>query len=186
MLTLEHLTTDALEAGLAEVRRSPQDLGTLDLIVRRPQSDVREVLAQAELNMADGLAGDSWRMRGSSRMPDNSPHPDMQLNIINSRLIALLAQSSDRWQLAGDQLYVDLDLSLANLPPWTKLSLGGAVIQVTDQPHTGCAKFVARFGADAMKFVNSPQGRALCLRGICARVMQPGAIQTGDVLRKLP
>jgi MOSC domain-containing protein YiiM len=109
----------------------------------------------------------------------------MQLNLMNARAIALLAQEKDRWSLAGDQLYVDLDLSEENLPPGTQLAIGAAIIEVTDQPHTGCKKFMARFGADALKFVNSPVGKGLHLRGVNARVVQPGAIHTGDVVRKV-
>jgi len=176
---------DELEAGLDEIRRSPSDAGVLELIVRRPCEGAREVLPEAELDASEGLVGDNWKTRGSSRTPDGSPHPDMQLNVMNSRAIALFAQSKDRWQLAGDQLFVDLDLSDESLPPGTRLSVGGAVIEVTPQPHTGCKKFIARFGLDAMKFVNSPAGRQLHLRGINARVVRPGTIRVGDTVRKI-
>ena len=180
-----HLTTPELEAGLEHVRRSPRDEGRLELIVRRPGVDRREVLPEARLDLAEGLAGDTWRVRSSSRTADGSAHPDMQLNVMNSRAAALVAQGKERWPLAGDQLYVDLDLSGENLPAGTRLSIGPAVIEVTPQPHTGCRKFVARFGADAMKFVNSDVGRRLNLRGINARVVQPGLIRLGDVVRKM-
>ena len=182
---VRHLTTTELEAGLAEIGRSPKDVGELELIVRRPAIGEREILDVAELNAVDGLAGDTWRIRGSSRTPDGSPHPDMQLNVINRRAVALFAGERSRWSLAGDQLVVDLDLSADNLPPWTRLAIGAAVIEVTDQPHTGCDKFVARFGVEAMKFVNSPLGRSLNLRGINARVAQPGTIRRGDAVRKM-
>jgi hypothetical protein len=185
MVEVVHLTTEALEAGLDEIRRSPKDSGELKLIVRRPQTEAREVLEQGELTLADGLAGDNWKTRGSTRTPDGSAHPDMQLNIINARLIALLAQSAERWQLAGDQLVLDLDLSRANLPPGARLALGSAIIEITAQPHTGCHKFASRFGVEALKFVNSPLGRELCLRGVNARVVQEGVIRVGDVARKL-
>jgi hypothetical protein len=181
-----HLTREQLEAGLERARQSPADRGTLDLIVRRPRVDAREVVATGLLDLATGLVGDTWAVRASSRTADGAPHPDMQLNVINTRVIDLIAQRTDRWALAGDQLVVDLDLSEANLPPGTRLALGSAVIAVTDQPHTGCRKFVDRFGVDAMKFVNSPIGRALRLRGLNARVVQPGRISTGDLVTKPP
>lgn len=179
------VTLEELEAGLDEIRGAPKEEGLLKLIVRRPRIEEREVLHEAELDLVEGLVGDNWRTRGSSRTPDGSSHPDMQLNIMNARVIALLAGHPDRWKLAGDQLFVDLDLSAANLPPGTRLALGSAIIQVTDQPHTGCKKFVERFGAAALKFVNSPLGRELHLRGINARVVHPGMIRTGDLARKI-
>ena len=182
---VRHLTMAELEAGLGEIRRSPRDEGVLELIVRRPQEDAREVLEEAELHAEEGLVGDNWRRRGSSRTADGSPHPDTQLNVMNSRAIALVARDRGRWPLAGDQLFIDLDLSDENLPAGTRLALGSAVIEVTAQPHTGCKKFVARFGLDAMKFVNSPVGKQLHLRGINARVVRPGVIRVGDVVRKI-
>ncbi|HEX7174842.1 MAG TPA: MOSC domain-containing protein [Pyrinomonadaceae bacterium] len=174
-----------LEAGLSEIRLSPSDEGVLELIVRRPREDAREILEEGELHTEVGLVGDSWSARGSSRTPDGSPHPDTQLNVMNSRAVALVARDKGRWPLAGDQLYIDLDLSDENLPAGTRLALGSAVIEVTAQPHTGCKKFVARFGLDAMKFVNSTVGKQLHLRGINARVVQPGVIRVGDVVRKI-
>lgn len=182
---VSHLTRAELEAGLDEIRRSPKDEGVLELIVRRPALGGREVLEECELHPLEGLVGDSWKTRGSSRTSDGSSHPDMQLNIMNSRAIALVAQDKNRWQLAGDQLFIDIDLSEENLPAGTRLALGSAVIEVTAQPHNGCKKFVARFGLDAMKFVNSPVGKQLHLRGINARVVQPGVIRVGCVVKKI-
>lgn len=184
MLASPYLDRAALEAGLADILAAPRDTGTLRMIVRRPRVDAREVLDEADLDLDEGLAGDSWRLRRSSRTADGSPHPDMQLNIMSARVVALVARDRDRWPLAGDQLFVDLDLSAANLPPGTRLEIGGAVVEVTEQPHTGCRKFVDRFGLDAMKFVNSPLGRQLNLRGVCARVVGPGRVRTGDIVRK--
>lgn len=181
---VRHLTTEELEAGLDEIRRSPKDGGVLELIVRRPRPAAREVLEEGELNPSEGLAGDCWRTRGSSRTADGEAHPDMQLNIMNARAIALIAQGREHWPLAGDQLYIDMDLSGENLPAGTRLAIGSAVIEVTAQPHTGCKKFVSRFGPDAMKFVNSPAGKRLQLRGINAKVVRPGVIRVGDVVRK--
>lgn len=185
MTGMKHLAMAELQAGLEKIRRSPKDEGVLELIVRRPKVGAREILQEAKLDLVDGLVGDNWRTRGSSLTSDGSAHPDMQLNLMNSRVIALVAQYPDRWPLAGDQLFVDLDLSAENLPPETQLALGSAVIEVTRQPHTGCAKFVERFGLDAVKFVNSDEGKRLHLRGINARVVQPGVIRVGDVVRKV-
>jgi len=180
-----HLTRAELEAGLFEIRSAPKDEGVLCLIVRRPQIGEREVLETGELDPAMGLVGDSWINRGSSHTVDGSAHPDMQLNIMNARVAALVAQTKDRWQLAGDQLYVDLDLSAANLSPGTRLAIGSAVIEVTPPPHTGCKKFVSRFGLEAMKFVNSSVGKELHLRGINAKVVQPGVIRVGQLVKKI-
>jgi len=184
-LDVRHLTTEELEAGMDAVRLSPKDEGVLELIVRRPRVDEREVLEEGRLDLVEGLVGDSWKERGSSRTPDGSPHPDMQLNVMNARVLALVAQDRERWKLAGDQLIIDMDLSHENLPAGTRLALGSAVIEVTEQPHTGCHKFVARFGLDAMRFVNSDAGKRLRLRGLNARVVRPGVIRTGDAVRKI-
>jgi hypothetical protein len=183
--TIRQLSWDELEAGLDEIRRSPADEGRLQLIVRRPRIGEREILETGELDVVQGLVGDTWHKRKSTRTVDGSAHPDMQLNIMNARAAALVAQDQHRWALAGDQLFMDLDLRPENLPPGTRLSIGSAVIEVTAQPHTGCAKFVERFGVDAMKFVNSTVGRQLNLRGINARVVQSGTIHAGDIVKKL-
>jgi hypothetical protein len=180
-----HLDRAELDAGLDEIRRAPKDDGVLALIVRRPAVDEREVLDEAKLDTTVGLVGDTWNVRGSRSTPDGSSHPDMQLNIMNVRSTALVAQARERWPLAGDQLYVDLDLSGENLPPGTRLRIGSATVEVSPIPHTGCAKFVSRFGLDAMKFVNSPVGRELNLRGICAKVVEPGVIRAGDRVKKI-
>jgi len=185
MSTMNHLTMEQLKAGLDHIRQSPKDEGVVELIVRRPQVETREVLEEAELSMTDGLIGDSWNQRSSSRMADGSPHPDMQINIMNARAVALVAQEKDRWQLAGDQLFLDMDLSKENLPAGAQISIGSAVLEVTALPHTGCQKFVARFGRDAMLFVNSQAGKELCLRGINAKVVQSGVIRVGEVAKKI-
>lgn len=181
---MTHLTTTQIESGLADAGSSPRDRGTLELIVRRPAVGAREELDEGALDVAEGLVGDTWSVRGSRRSPDGGPHPDMQLNVMNARVAALLAGTRERWVLAGDQLFVDLDLSEDNLPAGTRLSVGTAVIEVTAEPHTGCGKFVERFGADAMAFVNSARGRRLRLRGLNARVVRGGSIRRGDVVAK--
>jgi hypothetical protein len=182
---MEHLGTEALDAGLDEIRRSPADDGRVELIVGRPAVDERRELTEAELDTTMGLVGDTWSIRPSSRTDDGGAHPEMQLNVMNARAIALLAVDPARRALAGDQLYLDLDLSATNLPPGTRLALGSAVIEVTAQPHRGCAKFAERFGPDAVRWVNSPAGRELNLRGINAKVVTSGTVTVGDVARKL-
>ena len=181
---VQHLDRAQLEATLDHVRASPAE-GTLEMIVQRPGIDERVVLAEARLNVEEGLEGDTWNQRGSKRTEDGTAHPDMQLNIMNSRVLAAIAQSPERMPLAGDQLVVDMDLSEENLPAWTKLSIGDAVIEVTEQPHNGCTKFSQRFGVEAHRFVNSEVGKALHLRGINARVVTPGTIRQGDTIRKI-
>jgi hypothetical protein len=180
---MENLTMDKLEAGLDMIRQSPKNVGQLELIVTRPNIDERNVLNQGVLDPEMGLVGDSWSSRHSSRNEDGSLDYDVQITLMNARVIALLAQSKERWSLAGDQLFVDLDLSLANLPPGTRLKIGEAQVEVTVVPHTGCQKFKARFGQDALVFVNGPAYRHLRMRGINARVITPGAIQTGDAVQ---
>ena len=157
----------------------------MEMIVRRPQVDERESLEIGELSREEGLVGDNWRTRGSQMTEDGRSHPDMQLNLMNARVIDLVSGDRSHWALAGDQLFVDLDLSPENLPPGSQLGLGDAVIEVTDVPHLGCSKFAARFGADAAVFVNSRRGKRLNLRGINARVVQGGSIRVGDTVRKL-
>ena len=184
-----HLGTAELEAALAHLRAAPSDVGRLDLIVRRPDIGERDVLEVGELNLEEGLAGDTWNQRGSRRTEDGGPHPEMQLNLIGARTTELLGGGDPAVRaLAGDQLHLDLDLSEANLPPGTRLAIGGeggAVIEVTAQPHTGCAKFAARFGAEALRFVNVGEGKELRLRGINAKVVVPGPIARGDEVVKI-
>jgi len=176
-----HRTLAELEAGLDHIRASPIGSGRLEMIVRRPGFGEREVLDVGELDLATGLIGDTWNVRPSRRTIDGSPHPDMQLNVMNARVVDVVASSRQRWALAGDQLFLDLHLGVDELPVGTRLAIGDdAIIEVTAQPHTGCAKFVTRFGKDAMRFVNSAEAKAMRLRGANARVVSPGTIRTGD------
>lgn len=177
-----YVSTFELDAGLDQIRSAPSDDGVLALIVRRPAVDQREVLEVGELDLAEGLMGDTWRARAS----DGGPNPETQLNVMNARAIALIAGDQDRWALAGDQLYIDMDLSIENVPPGTRLAIGDAVIEVSEHPHRGCQKFSGRFGMDALRFVNSEAGRELRLRGLNAWVIVPGTIHRGDVVTKVP
>ncbi len=180
-----HQSLEQLLGHTDHIQQSPKQRGTLELIVRRPQTDLREVVQSAELDLQQGLVGDNWLARGSKKTGDGSAHPDMQLNLMNSRSIAAIAGDPGNWPLAGDQLFVDLDLSDNNLPPGTRLSIGSARIEITAMPHLGCLKFSRRFGADAVRFVNSDLGKLLNLRGVNARVVQPGSITRGDAVEKV-
>jgi MOSC domain-containing protein YiiM len=182
---MEHVAEPDLAAGLGAVRQSPTEVGRVELIARRPGEAEREVLTEATLDPTDGLVGDTWSSRGSRQTEDGAPHPDMQLTVMNARVAALVARREERWALAGDQLYVDFDLSQDNLPPGARLSVGTAVIEITAEPHTGCKKFNERFGRDALRFVNSPEGRALRLRGVNTKVVEAGQVRVGDTIRKL-
>jgi MOSC domain-containing protein YiiM len=175
-----------LEAGIDVIRRSPSADGRIELIARRPEVESREVVVEAHLDEREGLVGDSWRERGMGATGDGSANPDTQITLMNSRSVAVIAGDRQRWPLAGDQFYVDFDLSVANLPAGTRLEVGSALLEVTAVPHRGCGKFSRRFGVDAMKFVNSAVGRELNLRGVNARVVRGGSVRTGDPIRKVP
>lgn len=179
---VRHLTPAELEAGMSHVLASPSDHGTVALIVRRPAENEREVLDRAELSSEQGLVGDNWITRAG---PGATPSPDTQLNVMNARVAALVARSPERRPLAGDQLYLDLDISEDNLPAGTRLAIGDTVIEVSAKPHTGCSKFSSRFGQDALRWANSSEGRRLRLRGLNARVVHGGAIHVGDTVRKV-
>ncbi len=185
METLTHLSMTELEAGLDDIRQAPSENGVLKMIVRRPAVGEREALNEATLNLEDGLAGDTWKMRGSKSTPDGSANIHAQITVMNVRATALFAQDESRWALAGDQLYVDFDLSVDNLPPGTRIAIGSAILEVSAVPHTGCAKFSQRFGVDALKFVNSPEGKQIRLRGINTQVVQAGTIYVGDAVKKI-
>ena len=185
MSATTHFSADELNQGVDHILASPADSGELKLIVRRPNVDEREMPQQARLDVDQGLVGDNWLARGSRHTPDGAADPEMQLNIMNTRVVDRVAGAKDRWALAGDQLFVDMDLSSENLPPGTQIALGEAIVEVTAPPHTGCKKFAARFGVDAMVFVNSGGGKTQNFRGICAKVVKSGDISVGDTARKL-
>jgi len=177
---MDFVGTEALTAQLPYFRSAPRDEGTVVLIVRRPAVDEREVLQTGELDPAVGLVGDTWKARASKRTKDGSAHPDMQLTLVNTRFLEVLAGPVERWPLAGDQLYVDFDLSEEALPAGTQIAVGNALVEITAQPHTGCAKYSARYGSEGWRFVNSPEGSALRLRGVNAKVVTAGTVSVGD------
>jgi hypothetical protein len=180
-----HLSEETLLQGLDPIRESPQDRGVLEMIVIRPKENERLVLPECALSAQFGMHGDRWRLGSWKSSQDGSPNPDVQIALMNSRIISLVAQEEARWPLAGDNLYVDLDLSRENLVCGQRLSLGSAILEITDVPHNGCKKFSERFGPDAMKFVNSIVGKQLRLRGVYAKVIQDGVIRVGDRIQKV-
>ena len=173
---MKYGTAAFFESGLEHIRRSPLEQGRVELIVRRPAENARETLLEATLDCAGGLVGDKWAA--------GSAHRDTQLTLMNARVALLVAGQLNRRQLAGDQLYVDLDLSEENIPPGTRLEIGSAVIEAAAVPHLGCHKFAERFGPEARRFVNSPVGRQLRLRGLNAKIIVPGTVRVGDLVRK--
>lgn len=182
---MEYKDFETLERGFDLIKESPPVEGTLQLIVIRPEVDQRKELDVGVLDQKQGLIGDNWATRGSSRTRNGSAHPDMQINIMNSRVIELISQQRGDWKMAGDQLFVDFDLSKTNVPPGTRLAVGDAILEVTSVPHTGCKKFAQRYGVDALKFISTPSGREWQLRGINARVVKSGSIKIGDAVVKI-
>lgn len=181
----EHLSRPEIEAGLPHIQASPKDEGSLEMIVIRPAVEQRRVLETCDVSPERGVHGDAWAEGCWLSLPDGRPHPDVQISLINARLVDLVARSRDRWPLAGDNLCVDLDLSQANLPAGQRLAIGTAVIEVTAEWHGPCRKFVSRYGIAAAQHMNSPLGKELRLRGIFAKVIQPGTVSVGDRIRKV-
>lgn len=177
---MSHLTAEELQAGLEHLRAAPRETGELVMIVARPDIMERRVLDEGQLDTEVGLVGDNWLARGSSSTPDGSAAPDKQITVMNIRAADLVARGRDGAAQAGDQLYVDFDVSIDNLPPGALLSIGEAVLEISESPHLGCAKFVHRFGEEAMRFVNGRVGRSLRLRGVNTRVVVPGTVRVGD------
>ena len=172
------------EPFFASVRAAPRDVGTVELLVRRPESEAREVVTDARLDPVEGMVGDCWKARGSRSTSDGSANPEAQLTLMSTRVLAAIEPDRTRWPLAGDQVCVDLDLSIEHLPAGTRLAIGDAIVEVSETPHTGCAKFSARFGSDALRWINSPEGRDLRLRGVNVRIVQAGTVRVGDAVRR--
>ncbi|HEX2383839.1 MAG TPA: MOSC domain-containing protein [Acidimicrobiales bacterium] len=181
-----HRNMAELLAGLDHVRAAPRDNGLLQLIVCRPVPGERETLSSGELTLEDGLVGDGWLARGSRQSPDGSAELPRQVTLMSSRAAALFAGDRSRWPLAGDQLYVDLDVSSDNVPAGTRLRIGAAILEISVEPHTGCQKFTERFGVEATRLLRSPEGSPLQLRGVNARVIEPGTVSVGDSVDKVP
>lgn len=179
------LTLDELWTGWEQIDPSPTETGTIKMIVRRPEVEKREEVQEAEFDTKEGLIGDNWLARGSSSRPDGSANPEAQITLMNSRVVDLIAGDRSRWAIAGDQLFVDFDLSMENLPTGSRIQLGEVIMEISETPHTGCAKFAKRYGAYARKWVMTDEGKQLRLRGVNAQVIQGGKITCDDKITKL-
>lgn len=177
-----HRTTAELDSLMDEILAAPKDAGPVEMIVRRPAENQREVVDTGELKASEGLVGDDWRNRVDG---DDDPYVEAQLTLMNARVADAVAVTRDRWPLAGDQIYVDMDISKENLPPGTRLGIGDAVVEISEQPHTGCAKFAGRFGKEALRWANIGEGRDRRFRGVYAFVIEDGAFKLGDKVTKL-
>jgi len=182
---LKQYPISELELGIDEIKDSPKDNGVLEMIVCRPETETREIINAGEINLENGLAGDNWKARGNDHTPDGSADPEAQITLMNSRVIQLLSGDKKDWQWAGDQLFVDMDLSIDNLPPHSRIQIGSVILEISAKPHTGCKKFSGRFGIEALEFISTPLGKALRMRGVNAKVIQAGEIKVGDVVRKI-
>jgi hypothetical protein len=171
-----HLPFDVLERGLA-VLSPPKNTGTLALIVARGANEQRETPERAVLSPHDGLPGDAWVTRPPQKI-------DSQITVMRVDVARLLANGQPL-SLFGDNLLVDIDLSVVNLPPGTRLRLGAALLEVTPEPHNGCAKFKRRFGDGALRLTADPRFRPLRLRGIYVKVVEAGEVALGDSIQVL-
>jgi hypothetical protein len=169
----------------ADLRAAPKDSAVVTLLVARPGTDLRETVTEAVLDAEEGMVGDDWMARGSWKTPGRPANVEAQLTLMSTRVLAAMEPDESRWPVAGDQVYLDLDLSEENLPVGTRLLVGDAEVEVTALPHTGCSKFAARFGQDALRWISTHEGRALRMRGMYVRVLRTGAVRVGDTVRRL-
>ncbi|MEM6942438.1 MAG: MOSC domain-containing protein [Pseudomonadota bacterium] len=184
-VTLHHRTRAELEAALPLILAAPKDGGRLDMIVSRPAPGERTLPQRARLTAEGGVEGDHWAKGCWLSLDDGTPHPDVQICLMMSRMIRAIAGEEAHWPPAGDNLFIDMDLTPANTPPGTRLALGSVEMVVTPEPHNGCEAFIERFGREACVFVNTGPGKTHRLRGIYCRVTKDGDISVGDSLRKI-
>lgn len=182
----QHVTAEQLAAGIAELCDSPREQGRVDLVVVRPMQGKRQCLERVLISLEAGVVGDRWLTTSWKKLANGSAHPAVQVTLMNARCIRLIAGEPTNWAIAGDNLFVDLDLSRENLPTGARLKIGECILQITSVAHNGCWKFKDRFGEAAVKFVNSPEGKKLRLRGVHARVVQGGEVAVGDCIERLP
>lgn len=179
---MAHRTMADLKAALPHILAAPKDGGDLRMIVVRPASGQRETPATARLTGAGGVEGDHWS-KGCWRTTEaGDPHPDVQICMMSSRTIEAIAGDPENWAPAGDNLFLDLDLTPDNLATGDRLEIGTTLLEITAEPHHGCQSFIDRYGRDACLFVNLGDGKRYALRGRYARVLRDGDITVGDTV----
>jgi hypothetical protein len=168
-----HLPGDVLEKKLGELS-PPRDAGRVALIVSRREGGVRETPSRAALTPQEGVPGDAWYRTKADKI-------DAQIAVMRVDVAELFANGQSL-ALFGDNLLVDLDLSVENLPTGTRLRIGGAEFEVTAEPHNGCLKFKQRVGPDALRLTAAPHLRSQRLRGIYLKVVEAGEVAVGDAV----
>jgi hypothetical protein len=170
------VTFEELEASFQALPPAGIGRGQLHLIVVRTGGGAHTTPAQVAISPKRGLDGDRW-----SKTPKREV--DGQVSLMDARVASLLVGGErDRLHLPGDNFHVDLDLGEAALPVGSQLRLGTALLEITALPHAGCAKFRARFGDDALRWVNHRSFRARRLRGVFCRILEGGVASLGDAI----
>ena len=182
---MDYIASSEIEARFEWVLEAPADAGRVESLVIRPAVNQREPLQRVMFSPQQGVEGDNWLSSCWKKLPSGESDPDVQVAIMNARMIEVLTNDKSRWPLAGDQLFVDFDLSVGNLAVGDRLQVGAAVLEITAEPHRGCSKFKKRFGQDALTFVNSPQGDVHRLRGVYAKIVSAGEVCVGDSVSKI-
>ena len=182
---MAYQTAEQLEAGMGRVLDAPKDQGPVWLVVRRPGRGEREILSEGQLDTEQGLIGDDWVKRPG--MHRETPSPHAQVTVMNARAAELVSGDPEpaTWAQSGDQLYIDLDISEANMPAGTRIEIGQAVLEVQAEPHTGCVQFRSWWGPDALRHFSTTEGLSLRMRGANTRVVRSGRVRPGDTARKV-
>jgi hypothetical protein len=180
----KHRTRAEIEAGIGPVLQSPAEGAAVEALFSRPAPGKRLDLPALEVSVSGGIAGDHWSLGCWKTLPDGSPDPDVQVSLMNRRMLHLIAGARDNWARAGNNIIVDMDLSIDNLPIGQRLRVGTAELEIGPVANTGCDFFIERYGRDACVFVNTGIAKQKRLRGVYARVVKDGQIRIGDIIRK--
>jgi MOSC domain-containing protein YiiM len=169
-------TMDQLEAAWTSEPPAPRDDGSVRLICVRKGGGIHETPGEIEITAHHGLQGDRW----SQRDPHADPDGATAVTLMNVFVAELVGDGEQPLDAAGDNLLIDLDIGTDALPPGSRLTIGEAVLRVSEQPHTGCSTFRDKFGLDALRWVSTPDGRARRLRGVNCSVVRAGIVRVGD------